>query len=362
MTPGYDVLDLCAGPGGWDLPAVELGLTPLGIELDPATCATRAAAGLETVQASIADLDPRAFAPPRLFIASPPCPTFSSAGLGSGRAELELLQAAIAELERGGDWRAIVARCDDARSALVVEPLRWALELEPELIALEQVPAVLPLWEAIARALEARGWSTWTGIIRAEEHGVPQTRERAILLASRTGQARPPAPTHQRHTTARTGQADLLLPPPVSMADAVPDWSPDDLVGFPRRNDRPGGADYRERDRRPASAPAFALTEKARSWTRLALRGNAQRNATVRRMAEPAPTIKGGKDYRDRGWIVEANGERALAPLTEAEALALQTFPRDYPLQGSRTRRFLQIGNAVPPTLARALLATLVTT
>lgn len=66
LTEGHDIgsdaLDLFAGPGGWDCGARDLGIDPLGIELDPTACATREAAGLRTLCGDVAQLDPASFA------------------------------------------------------------------------------------------------------------------------------------------------------------------------------------------------------------------------------------------------------------------------------------------------------------
>ncbi|MGO1522854.1 MAG: DNA cytosine methyltransferase [Nesterenkonia sp.] len=49
-----------------------------------------------------------------------------------------------------------------------------------------------------------------------------------------------------------------------------------------------------------------------------------------------------------------------LRRLTIEEAKILQSFPADYPLAGSKTKQFQQVGNAVPPLLARHVLKTLI--
>jgi DNA (cytosine-5)-methyltransferase 1 len=195
------VVDLFAGAGGLDLALRALGLDPLGVELDDAACATREAAGLRTVQADVAALDPQAFAPCWGLCGSPPCQAFSAAGKGEGRDAMSFYFAAIERMGHGEsiDRAEMDEACGDERAHLVLEPLRWALALMPRWIVLEQVPPVLPLWEAMAGVLRERGYSVWTGLLSAERYGVPQTRKRAFLLASLDGPVSMPRPTHQRY-------------------------------------------------------------------------------------------------------------------------------------------------------------------
>lgn len=297
------ILDLFAGPGGWDEGLKLLGHTDvLGIELDPDACATARAAGHDRLAADVYGVDPGRFPDVAGIIASPPCQGFSAAGKQAGRVDMDAIYDLLQCVAEGHDHRAdYLFTVSDPRSIHLVEPLRFLLGTGADWLVLEQVPSVIDVWEWYAEIIGVvDGWSVDYGVIDAADFGVPQSRRRAVLVASRTAWARLPEP----------GQT------PVPASDVIGPGS----HGFPRRNDRADGGEYRARDLRSNELPAFTLTEKARSWTVVAPDGRAR-------------------------------------PLSESEAGRLQTFPGDYPWSGSRSRRFAQIANAVPPVLAARILA-----
>src|SRR6185312_11721784 len=173
------VLNLFAGPGGWCVAADRLGLAPnIGLELAAAACATRAAAGHRTVRADVS-----AFPTGRLggrvtgLVGSPPCTTFSAAGKRASAAVMDVLDASIRDALEGSRTRAAHRR----EMAHMLRLAWWpsAKLTRAEWVALEQVPAVLPLWQAYADELAGLGYSAWCGKLNAADYGVPQTRERA---------------------------------------------------------------------------------------------------------------------------------------------------------------------------------------
>lgn len=116
MTDQPSIVDLFAGPGGWDHALHTLGRTDvLGVEYDDHACATRIAAGLWTLQANVAELDPLDYAGIDGLIASPPCQAWSMAGNRKGEHDRELVAEVVDAIVAGKDPRA------DARE------IRWRL-------------------------------------------------------------------------------------------------------------------------------------------------------------------------------------------------------------------------------------------
>lgn len=452
------IVDLFGGPGGWDYAARLMGLDVLGVEFDKAACETRRAAGLLTHEGDVVDFLATLLeqnTPVEGLIASPPCQTFSMAGKGAGRAALDTVLGCIDDIANG---RAVdFDRFDDVRTGLVLQPLIYARELEPGWMAWEQVPTVRPVWEACSEVLRADGYYVWTGVLNAADYGVPQTRKRAVLIASQEPFRQVvgcPPPTH-----AKGGAGGLL--PWVSMAQALGwgmterpgptlavgktgdgrvwgsesfgsakgvtaereagRWQEDELGGRILVRDSFGtpSADYPGRTasrwKDAELVPSPTITSKTKDWV-------VDRPSWVH--DEPAPTIVttrrsqdgivvgrqlpageslavGGWGWKDvplpdgqarindqsgtvidLAWVDDrpattvatrdliqhpgattnrTNGSTKSrndgVRVTVAEASVLQSFPADYPWQGSKTKQYQQVGNAIPPRLAAHILA-----
>jgi DNA (cytosine-5)-methyltransferase 1 len=378
------ILDLFAGAGGWEEGLRLLGLAALGVEVDGWACRTAVAAGHARLQADLSMLDPLKFAPTWGLLGSPPCQAYSTAGKRLGHADKEVVVACAHELAAGNDTRAArLAECRDKRSLLTVEPLRFALALRPRWIALEQVPAVLELWSLFAGLLAAHGYHTAAGVLRAECYGVPQTRRRGFLLASLDGPVSLPAPTHRsydaRRKTIPPEEQDLR--PWVSMAEALGCHK----GGVTHTNNQTDGGRRPCGLSRSLGAPARTLDSASGQWTLhppragWMMRNRPRQPECLRAPAKPALTITAtGKQSwvhrrpattvacdprvarpgskRSVGRPAAAGRSENAVRVTVEQAALLQGFPAGYPWQGPRGQQFRQVGNAVPPPLARRVI------
>jgi len=328
-----DVLDLYSGVGGW-VEGLRLADQPgqaVGVDLAGLACTVSRAAGHEVREGDIRRLDLYTFevdnGRPRRIVASPPCQGLSIAGSGDGRRDFEKI-CHLVDVFAAGE-QPTPAAWADLRSELTAEPMRWITAFVPESVAFEQVPTVLPIWEYYAKRLDGMGYSTWAGTLYADDYGVPQRRKRAVMIASKVHEVGKPESTQT-----------------VSMRDALTAAGvmPELCDGrFPRlRSNFSGGG------------PGRTAVDRGR---------------TMRTLDEASVTISGKfpqwcycTEERDCNALRETGASTGRTRLfkdaphyrvTVQQGGVLQSFHPDFPWGADAHQ---QIGNAIPPKLAAAVL------
>lgn len=203
----------------------------------------------------------------------------------------------------------------------------------------------------IMNEFERIGYSCTSKSLNAADFGAPQIRERLFIVGSREGKAFEwPKPTHQR-TAVEEAQHSLFqeeLSPWVTMREAL----------WPRIHWHYGNFDK----------------SKAVLWVKNVVRPHDE--PVTWSLDRPSPTIgahQGAKlAFAPEGiseeqlfrqqWHTLGRRQSDTKPvfvehryLSDEELLKLQTFPTWWYLHGTRMQRAFQIGNAVPPVLAKAV-------
>ncbi len=221
-------------------------------------------------------------------------------------------------------------------AALQHRPLKARGKESPELAEGEMKGAFLR-W--LVRELVGLGYAVSWGVVEAADFGVPQMRQRAILIGVRgTELCYLPRPTHgpdgnAPYRTVRQALTEVVGPSPVQplsqRKQAVYAHVP------------PGG-NWRglpvAMQRETMGQAYFATGGKSGWWRRLS-------------WDVPAPTILGMPDHSSTA-LIHPDEVRCLSV---AECAALQSFPPGTIFGGTPRSQYQQIGNAVPPQLGRAL-------
>lgn len=246
---------------------------------------------------------------------------------------------------RDGPTRADRGKKDDWK---LVERFGELIEaVQPDLVAMENVPPLLnaPVYKRFLKHLE--GYSFDARVVDCTSVGLPQTRKRLVLVASRLGSIRLPQFDRARQTV-RTTIGGL---PPLAAGESCP----------ADRVHRASALSPLNLQRIRASVPGGTWRE----WPEeLRARCHAQESGSTypsvygrMRWDEPAPTITTQCFGYGNGRFGHPAQDRAISL---REAAMLQGFPRSYeflPQDQAVSFSVLGrlIGNAVPVTLGKAI-------
>ena len=251
---------------------------------------------------------------------------------------------------------------EDPRNFLFREYLSFVKELQPEVFVIENVKALLSTsngWfkKQILSAIEQLGYFVDYGVLNAEEYGVPQSRERAIFICCKKQKITLPSPTRDIPVTVREAISDLAYHEsgegaPVELYREQPQSGYQSMMREGSENLHNHVASKHKQvaiDKLKMIPP-----EKGKECLPPELLGNQKFKTTWGRLKwdEPSPTIDTRFDAASNGTNNHPFLNRAITP---REAARIQSFDDRFIFYGSKIRIRKQIGNAVPPLMAKAI-------
>lgn len=360
-----NTVDLFAGAGGLTLGFEEAGFHPLAAnDFDEAAATTFRAnfPSANFIAGPVENIEGRAILSTAslkrgeldAILGGPPCQAFS-----------------VYNHQRG---------FHDERSGLFREYLRLVDELLPKVVVMENVVGMTSLdggraIDEMHKALGNLGYNVEHRILRAEEYGVPQERRRIFFIGSRVGPIIWPEASHGRRDDLMTAH----LAPLVTVWDAIGDLpkvemgeGSDEL----KRYTRTAKSDYQLRLRdgsdgvtnhfapqlMPVNVERMKYIPVGGSWRDLPQRllpagmKLARRSDHTKRYGrlDPHGLFSTILTKADLHWGAYIHPEQDRT-LTVRECARAQSFPDRFRFLGSRGEQYKQVGNAVPPMLARSV-------
>lgn len=212
----------------------------------------------------------------------------------------------------------------DDRANLYKQMVRIVLAKQPKVFVAENVKGMMTLhrgeiFRKILTAFESAGYKTFYSLLNAADYGVPQKRERVIVVGIRND--------------IWEQKGDFIFPVKPNEGKWVP---------------------------LSVAVPELAIKEEKYYFSEKAVLGmkNAKNNmkrGLAQSLDEPCLTVtshlaKVSLNSRDPVLLVNPEKElyRRFTPL---EAARIQSFPDDFKFAGTETTAYKQIGNAIPPVL-----------
>lgn len=256
-------------------------------------------------------------------------------------------------------------------NACVGHFLDQALRLQPPAVVMENVRGLAVkeggkhLAHVVAR-LRRGGYRVQTYDVRAADYGVPQLRHRVFVVATKSelniDYELSPSRSEADWLTVWDAIGDL---PPLGAGEAATSY--ESAPSTPLQRSLRGRCATLTWHAVPAHSPNILRVLRelkgpgaSRATTDFSVEFTSGFHNTYARLWDdrPAPAVTSSAGRISSGRNAHPFDDRALSP---REAARLQTFPDSFRWVGERWPVYQQIGNAVPPQLAEAVAAPLLT-
>jgi len=283
---------------------------------------------------------------------------------------------------------------DDPRNKLFRHYERFLEEFQPKAFLFENVPGLMSLgdgkvYRQIIKVFSDLGYKVTSKVLFAAHYGVPQERWRLILLGGKTSEIRHPEPTHYAvgranfraggtMTFVQSDEDRVRLQPAVTVLEAIGDLprlqmgEGSEVISY----DQPPNSEYsrlmRSTDNTTYHHYAAKLSKQNIERMKHVAPGGSWRDIPhellpkgMQRARKSDHTKRYGRLRNDGmsgtvltkcdphwGTVILPDQDRTL---TVREAARFQSFPDSYRFVGSRVSQYVQVGNAVPVLLAKAI-------
>ena len=271
----------------------------------------------------------------------------------------------------------------DKRNTLIEHFLIAIATIKPKWFVFENVVGILThhkglLLRTLLEGFEACGYHSSWRVMNSALYGVPQNRERLLIVGNRNGTDFVwPAPTHQHYHKSMAGSRQEVirtdpifsqhLPPAVTVNNAIGDLPPLRAGESSGQYHVAPLNSYQDWVRKGSDTLTLhTATRHSDQMLRIIKHSGPNISAIPKHLItsgfstcysrlngnDPSTTLTVNFVHPASNRCIHPLQDRALTP---REGARIQSFPDSYKFHGNRAQIVKQIGNAVPPLLARAI-------